>query len=132
MIFSERVTFDGGLGILLPKLARSGRRIAVVTSSGKRRALIEELNAGLPEDARIVAVASVIDAKSAVPAAHYTYFKVKGDPDAGDLSWVTTCDITDLVERIIRMLGRVTGIGESTEAASELYRATRKFIEVAA
>ena len=83
-------------------------------------------------DERIAVAESVADARSRIQAGRYYYFKVKGDPEAGDLAGVTTCDITALVERIIRILGRVTGIAEGTQAASDLYRATQKFIAAAA
>jgi protein-L-isoaspartate(D-aspartate) O-methyltransferase len=132
MIFSEKVTFDSGLGILLPKLAHSGRKIIVIATNAKERGLIDRLNEGRPMDERIAVAESVADARSRIQAGRYYYFKVKGDPEAGDLAGVTTCDITALVERIIRILGRVTGIAEGTQAASDLYRATQKFIAAAA
>lgn len=131
LVFSEKATFDNGLGVLLPKLARAGIRIGVVAPTDKEKALIAELNDGKPADQRIVCLDSVAE-MSKLKAARYYYFKVKGDPAVEDNPSVQTIDITNIAKRIVDSLGRLVGITEKSQQSSDLYQATRKFIEAAA
>lgn len=128
-IFSEKVTFDNGLGVLLPKLVKSGMRIAVVATNDRQRALIEELNQGKPDNEKIIYADTVADIRTKVHSARYYYFKVKGDPDA-DLQGITTFDITEIVKKIIDALGKISGIVER-ERIELLHEAARKFAEAA-
>ena len=128
-IFSEKVTFDNGLGVLLPKLAKSGMRVAVIATNDRQRALIDELNQGKPEDERIIYADTVADIRTKIHTARYYYFKVTGDPDT-DLQGITTFDITEIVKRIIDALGKVSGIVER-ERLELLHEAARKFAEAA-
>jgi len=128
-IFSEKVTFDNGLGVLLPKLAKSGMRVAVIATNDRQRALIDELNQGKPENERIVYADTVADIRTKVHTARYYYFKVTGDPDT-DLQGITTFDITEIVKKIIDALGKISGIVER-ERIELLHEAARKFAEAA-
>lgn len=128
-IFSEKVTFDNGLGVLLPKIAKSGMRIAVIATNDRQRALIDELNQGKPEDERIVCEDTIADIKSIIHTARYYYFKVVGDPDT-DLRYVTTFDITSIIKKIIDALGKLSGIVER-ERLELLHEAARTFAEAA-
>ncbi|MFH1593157.1 MAG: hypothetical protein ABID09_00495 [Candidatus Omnitrophota bacterium] len=128
-IFSEKVTFDNGLGVLLPKLVKSGMRVAVIATNDRQRALIDELNQGKPENERIVYADTVADIRTKVHTARYYYFKVTGDPDT-DLQGIITFDITEIVKRIIDALGKVSGIVER-ERIELLHEAARKFAEAA-
>lgn len=128
-IFSEKVTFDNGLGVLLPKLAKSGMRVAVIATNDRQRALIDELNQGKPESERIIYVNTIADIRTKIHTARYYYFKVTGDPDT-DLQGITTFDITEIVKKIIDALGKVCGIVER-ERIELLHEAARKFAEAA-
>lgn len=128
-IFSEKATFDNGLGILLPKMAKSGIRVAVVASSDRQRALIDELNKGKPDDERIVYAGTIAEIRTKVHSARYYYFKVNGDPDT-DLHGVITFDITQIVKKIIDALGRACGIVER-EKLELLHEAARRFAQSA-
>ncbi len=125
LIFSERVTFNNGLGVLLPKLAQAGIKIAVIAPNEQEKAKIEELNKEVPREQQIRYADSVAEARSRLPAARYYYFKVAGDPDA-DLQGVTTFDITQIVKRIIEAIGRACGIIKSEEI-EQLHKATQEF-----
>jgi hypothetical protein len=128
-IFSEKVTFDNGLGVLLPKLAKSGMKVAVIATNDKQRVLIDELNQGKPENERIVYADTVADIRTKVHTARYYYFKVTGDPDT-DLQGITSFDITGIVKKIINALGKISGIVER-EKLELLHEAARKFAEAA-
>ncbi|MCX5677689.1 MAG: hypothetical protein NTY76_01075 [Candidatus Omnitrophica bacterium] len=128
-IFSEKVTFDNGLGVFLPKLAKSGMKVAVIATNDRQRALIDELNQGRPENERIIYADTIIDIRAKVNSARCYYFKVNGDPDT-DLRDVTTFDITDIVKKIIGALGKVSGIVER-ERLELLHEAARKFAQAA-
>ena len=128
-IFSEKVTFDNGLGVLLPKLVKSGMKVAVVATNDRQRALIDQLNQGKPENERIIYADTVVDIRTKVHTARYYYFKVTGDP-VTDLQGVTTFDITDIVKKIIDALGKVSGIIER-EKLELLHQAAQKFVEAA-
>lgn len=128
-IFSEQVTFDNGLGVLLPKLVKSGMRVAVIATNDRQRALIDELNQGKPENERIFYADTIADIRTKVHTARYYYFKVNGDP-VTDLQGVTTFDITEIVKKIIDALGKVCGIVER-ERIELLHEAAHKFAEAA-
>lgn len=128
LIFSEKVTFDNGLGALLPKLAKSGT-VAVIAANDRQRALIDELNQGKPENERIIYADTVADVRTKVHTARYYYFKVNGDPDT-DLQGITTFDITEIVKKIIDALGKVSGITER-ERLELLHQAAQKFAQAA-
>lgn len=128
LIFSEKVTFDNGLGVLLPKLAESGT-VAVIAANDRQRALIDELNQGKPENEIIIYADTVADVRTKVHTARYYYFKVNGDPDT-DLQGITTFDITEIVKKIIDALGKVSGIIER-ERLELLHQAAQKFAQAA-
>ncbi|MDP2913534.1 MAG: ATP-binding protein [Candidatus Omnitrophota bacterium] len=128
-IFSEKVTFDNGLGIFLPKLAKSGMKVAVITVNDRQRALIDDLNQGKPANERIIYADTIAEIRTKIHTARYYYFKVAGDPDT-NLQGVTTFDITEIVKKIIDALGRISGITER-ERLELLREAARKFAEAA-
>lgn len=125
-IFSEKVTFDNGLGVLLPKLVSAGTKVVVIATTDRQRALIADLNKTLVGTAEnVVCADNVADARARVPSARYYYFKVTGDPDA-NVNNIMTFDITNIVERIIQALGKVCGIVEP-EKIEQLKSAARAF-----
>ncbi len=128
-IFSEKVTFDNGLGVLLPELAKSGMRVTVIATNDRQRALIDELNQGKPENERIVYADTIADVRTKVHTARYYYFKISGDPDT-NLQGITTFDITDIVKKIIDALGKVSSIIER-EKLELLHEAAHKFAQAA-
>jgi len=128
LIFSEKVTFEHGLGAMLPSLAQSGIRVAVVAPHKKERQIIDELNQGKGEDHRIIYGDSVVQIVASVTGERNCYYyKVKGDPLV-DMRSVITHDITHMVEEIIKALGEAFGIVESE---TEKFRRARAFLQAA-
>ncbi|MDP3790212.1 MAG: ATP-binding protein [Candidatus Omnitrophota bacterium] len=131
LIFSEKATFgefkDGayeeGLGVLLPSLIKSNVRVAVVVSTDKQRALIDELNKGKTGDQLIVYADSVSDVKEIIHDARYYYLKTASEP-AADMGGVT--DITIVVKDIIEAIGRVADITKP-ELIEQMHEAARQF-----
>jgi 4-alpha-glucanotransferase len=128
-IFSENVTFSNGVGVFLPKLVKSGMRVAVIATNERERALIDGLNQDKPDDEKIICAGTIIEARIKARMARCYYFKVSGDPDT-DLQDVTTFDITEIVKKIIDALGKVCGIVER-ERLELLHEAAQKFAEAA-
>ncbi|MFH1877588.1 MAG: hypothetical protein ABH883_02125 [Candidatus Omnitrophota bacterium] len=120
LIFSKGVTFDGGLGVLLPKLAASGIPVGVVAETDEQKAMINELNRikGLPAGKRIICASSAADIVAMMSGAvrpKFYYFRTDKDNDDVDFLdtlGVTTCDVTALVEKIIKILGKAHGISD--------------------
>ncbi|MGB2705271.1 MAG: hypothetical protein WBC74_00190 [Candidatus Omnitrophota bacterium] len=127
-IFSEKATFDNGLGILLPKLVKSGIKVAVVATSDKQRKLIEKLNEEKPKEERIVYADSVAGIMAILSASRYYYFKVEDDPEV-NIRGVSTFDITHIVKQIIEALGKACGVVD--ELLPKLHDAARKFAQAA-
>ncbi|MFH1305454.1 MAG: hypothetical protein ABIH74_03530, partial [Candidatus Omnitrophota bacterium] len=129
LIFSEKTVFDNGLGVLLPKLARSGVPVAVIATTPEQQELIRTLNEDIIEsDKRIncaESVAELVNSKiyGLKNLRRYYYLMVEGDVDPG-LAGVTPVDITGLVEKIIENLGKVCGIPDQI---GQLRRAARYF-----
>lgn len=132
MIFSEKATFgeykDGkyeeGLGIILPSLVKSHLRVAVVATTDKQKALIDELNKGLPQDRHIICRSSVDDivADPEAKAARYYYFKVASEPEArGNIA-----SITIIVKKILEAIGRVAQITDN-KLLLQMHEAARQF-----
>ena len=128
-IFSEKVTFDNGFGVFLPKLANLGMKIAVIATNDRQRTLIDESNKCRPGDERIIYADTIADIRAKIHTARYYYFKVSGDPDA-DLHGIITFDITDIVKKIVDALGKASGIIER-ERLEFMHEAARKFAEAA-
>lgn len=127
LIFSEKVTFDNGLGILLPKLANSGIKVAVIATNDTQRKLIDGLNSGKPENQKIVYAGSIVEATTKIKAARFFYFKIEAEADAG-VSGIT--NITIIAEKIIKILGNVCGISDA-RLLEQMYEAARKFAQAA-
>lgn len=132
LIFSEKATFgeykDGqyeeGIGIILPNLIRSGIRVAVVATTDKQKALIDELNAGKPLDQQIIYAESIpaIMADRRAKAARFYYFKVASESEAG--SGVTS--ITIIVKKILEAIGNVAQIADE-KIMLQMHEAARRF-----
>jgi 6-phosphogluconolactonase/glucosamine-6-phosphate isomerase/deaminase/LmbE family N-acetylglucosaminyl deacetylase len=117
-IFSEKATFDNGLGVFLPKLIESGMKVAVIATNERQRAWIyDELS---QNKERLVCEETISEIMSQVDAARYYYFKVQDEPRA-TLKSVTTFDITNTMRTIIEMLGSACSIIDP-------YEATRTFV----
>ncbi len=129
LVFSERVTFDEGLGVFLAKLARSDIKVAVIATSDSQRGLIDAINRDLESEQKIKYADTIAEVRSVVRASRFYYFKVEGDPD-GDIGGMTTFDITGIVDRIIETIGSLTGIVQP-EQIQQLYNAARAFAEAA-
>ena len=127
-IFSEKTTFDNGIGALLPKLAKAGMKIAVIATNDKQREIIDELNKDKPENEKIIYADSVVAVTTMFSAARYYYFKVSGDKEV-EIKGVSTFDITHIVQKIIEALGRACGVVD--ELLPKLYDATQKFAQAA-
>jgi len=136
LIFSERVTFgellsdgsyDEGLGILLPNIVRSDVRIAVVATTGRQRALIEEINAQiLDPEQKIVCGATIDEARLGLRnSARFCYFKAPGEKDA-----VGIPSIAIIVKRIIDAIGKVVNI-TNPALIEQMHEAARRFAEAA-
>jgi|GEM_PF-4784765 len=148
-IFSEKTTFgdknDGedakGLGIILPKLANAGIKVAVLLSNdpderARQEDLIQELNQKIDKDKaerRIRYGRSVgeissqfTDLKSERPARFY-YLKTGGEANITGV--VDSIDI--VVNQILKILGRLCGIIQGSQDLDKLYEAARKFAQAA-
>ena len=138
LIFSERVAFGEhkeneykpGLGILLPRLARSGIKVGVVATTDRQKRLIDELNRGKPENELIAHATNIETLTSILSLPRFYYFKLEGDPHTSDRSVYTRTITWDIVERIINALGRVVSITEE-RLLDNLHKAARKFAEAA-
>lgn len=130
LIFSEKATFgeyiDGnyeeGMGIVLPSLAKSGVRVAVVATTDRQKALIEEFNAELPKERQIIYAGSIPEIMAQAKTARYYYYKVASEPDGG--SNVTS--ITIVVKKILDAIGKVMGIVDA-ELIDRMHEAARQF-----
>ena len=132
LIFSEKVTFENGFGILLPKLAQHSRaRICVIASNDREKRLVQELNDMLPKEKRLICAENIDGIKKLHPVARYYYYKVIGDPEAGS-GGVTTFDITAVVKRILEAIGTAVNISRDLDSMEAVYRSMQKFIEAAA
>jgi hypothetical protein len=131
LIFSEKATFgeykDGryeeGIGILLPNLAKSGIKVAVVATNDRQRALIEEFNKGIERERQIVYADTVAEVTTKVKAARYYYFKVADEADA-NVNRVSS--ITIIVKKILEAIGHVAQVTDQ-KLIEQMHEAARKF-----
>lgn len=138
-VFSEKATFgeynekedkyEEGLGIILPSIAKSGIRIAVVVSNDekkalKQRTLIVELNKAreLAGEENIICINEVAEVEQSMPAPRYYYFKVEGEPDAG-VNRVTSIPI--IVKKILEAIGRIKKV--PADMIKQMHEAARQF-----
>ncbi len=150
-IFSEMATFgdksDGldaqGLGIVLPKLAMAGIRVAVLLSKdpndhARQEMLIRELNRKINPDkpesdekrirfgiSREEVNSQFADLKDDRPARFY-YLKISKEPE---INGATPIDI--IVKDILEILGRLCGIIKEGQEPDKLYEAASKFARAA-
>jgi len=124
-IFSEKIAFDYGLGVLLPKLAKAGVPIAIVATKRKQIKMIDELNKLLPNGNKIQHAISVLDIVGQLSGvARYYYFKVEGD-QAVELSGIVICDVTNKIREIVESLGKTCGV--EIKLFNKLHNALEKF-----
>lgn len=126
-VFSEKTTFDNGLGVLLPNLVESDIKVAVIATDDKQKKLIDELNEGKPEEEKILYAGNVAEIMVMLDMTRYYYFKVEGDPEA-PFRGVVTFDITHVVKQIIDALGEAYGIVESG-LLEKLHKAAHQFAQ---
>lgn len=108
LIFSETATFDKGLGVFLPKLARAGIKVAVVAPEGWQKDAITLVNKR--EKVEIVCLNQVEEALRVMPAPNYYYFTTSEDEDIGEIEGIISCDITDKIAIIIRALAEANHV----------------------
>lgn len=129
LIFSDTVTFKHGLGVLLPKLANSGIKVAVVASSEEKKKVIKDLIRKFPGSREnIVCGDNIMDIKTRMARkgiARYKYFKVEGDPVAGEDKSIDTFDITNMIKNIIEALGKSCSV--PIESLPDLHKAAKEF-----
>jgi len=127
LIFSEKVTFEHRIGRLLPKLVKSGIKVAVVAPNEGEQELIRKISKGTiicGED-----IATIKNLMSRMNVTRYRYLKVEGDPVVeGDPS-VETFDITRIVRQIIDALGKACGM--PVDLLPRLHEAVQRFDEAA-
>jgi hypothetical protein len=129
MIFSERATFgerisetdyEEGLGPVLPSLVKSGVRVAVVATTDRQKALIEEFNAGLPADRKIICADSVPEIKAIAKTARYYYFRVASEQDESGVM-----NIPIIVKKILEAIGKLQI--KDPQLILQLHKAARQF-----
>lgn len=136
LILSKTLTFDYGIGALLPRLIKAGIIVGVVVTDERQRAVITDWNKRIKEEMKVTDnrifcgtnIGEVIsDARSAkINISRYQYLKVKEDKDAGENpKW--TLDITAIVQRIIKILGRLCDIVEPNEKLDRMQEAANTF-----
>jgi len=129
LIFSERVTFDNGVGVLLAKLTKAGIKVAVIAKNDKERQLIDELNDKElhGKENKIIYIENVVEAVSVMKhIARFYYFKLPDDPQEATLP--DNIEIIDslLVKQIIESIGRASGV-VSAGMIEKLHEASRQF-----
>ena len=132
LVFSEKLTFDQGLGVILPDIAKNGIAVAVITSNDEEGKLIDALNLDAngklkPKEKRIIYGRSIHEIGEQIDGeARYCYYRLKGEE--GHPEGVIIYDIT--VQSILDMLGKMQDV--PLEKMNDFYRARQKFIEAAA
>ena len=141
-VFSEGVTFNHGLGYILPAIAEKGAKVAVVVShdearANRERAFVDGLNTdlkkrGVSSDKYIQCIERVEGSAEALGVAHCYYFRMDGEKDGfTEANGITPVNIAvEAVKRILEALGKVCGVPLAEEAKLEELR--REFIEIAA
>jgi len=126
-IFSEGITFTEGFGIYLETLAAAGIRVAVVVSNESEKALIDMVNENLTRERRIAYGQSVADIMESDKAAKTYYYRLESE---SDVSVQNVVNIPLTIEKIMMILGRISGIVE--EAKLEIFREAAKLFSQAA
>lgn len=127
LIFSEKVTFESGVGRLLTKLARAGIQIAVVAKTDEHRKIIDYLNAVELEgtDNKILYGETVAIASAMIKGVqNFSYFRIEEDGEEFIPKNVRVMEGLT-VRQIIDSLGKACGfVGEEVEkiyTAAELF-----------
>jgi len=128
-IFSERVTFEKGLGILLPKLARFGIKVGVVATTGEQRQIIVEMNKRIKdENKKIVCEENPLAVQGTIGANCY-YFRMEGE-DTDTLKYkyrsIVPIDMSEKqIERLVASLGKASKLDaddiQRMQAAANLF-----------
>lgn len=141
-VFSEGISFENGLGAVLPAIAEKGAKVAVVVSKDAARAeaerkIVTELNRELDKRSvssamHIQCIDDVLKAAAELDVTHSYYFRMDGEKDgftqAGGVTPITVT--AEAVARILAALGRVCGVPVAEVVRLEELR--KAFIDIAA
>ncbi|MBU0684032.1 MAG: hypothetical protein KJ864_07075, partial [Candidatus Omnitrophica bacterium] len=130
LIFSQKVTFDNGVGALLPKLARADIKLGVVAKTEKQKTIIRYINEIelADEKNKIFFAETVAEVVSEIKkdTPRFYYFKI--DEDAEETLPRNVILVDKLtVERIIAAIGKACGFVD--EKMMPLYEAAQKFAQ---
>ena len=128
LIFTEKATFGSegfeyGLGVLLPRLAKSRIRIIVIATTDEKRQIVGELNHGNISTERISCASSLEDAMKKAGNLTKYYFRVAEEqPPEGVIDF----DVTKKMEEINGAFGAACGVPpdkiQKLEEAEKLFR----------
>ena len=124
LIFSQKITFDEGVGVLLPQLANAGIKIGVVAATERQRTLIEELNLDLSPENKIVYANDPLTLSADLRNSGYPrqyYFKTGNEDSIPNVVIVED----EIVKRIIDILGTVMKL--PVEKFKALHEAAHNF-----
>jgi len=109
LIFSKEVTFDNGVGILLPQLVMAGLKVGVIAPDKEQRLLIKSFNDNELKDEKnkIVFGKDLDDVVNQLRhgASRYFYFKAKGESIGEYLGPSIRVVDESIVEQIIKAIG---------------------------
>ncbi|MFH1395449.1 MAG: hypothetical protein ABIH09_04755, partial [Candidatus Omnitrophota bacterium] len=131
LIFSEKVTFDNGVGALLPKLAKAGIKVGVVAKEkerGKQKEAIDYLNSvELKNEENKIFYAETLSelvSKMKNNTPRFYYFKIDADEEEVLPDNVILVDKLT-VRQIIRAIASANGLIDET--ARKLFDLTKRF-----
>jgi len=127
LIFSEKITFDSGVGRFLPRLAKAGIKIVVIAKTDEHKTIIDYLNAVELEnfDNKILYFDDVMKVTTGIKGIQiFSYFKVEDEEKEYLPKNVVPVDEMT-VREIIDALGKTCGfVGKDME---KIYTATELF-----
>jgi len=129
LIFSKEVTFDNGVGILLPQLVKAGLKVGVIAPAKEQRQLIKSLNDNELKDEKnkIICGKDLADVTSKLRhgTSRYFYFKAKGELIDESLDPSIRVVDESIVEQIIKAIGIADKI--DIEKMTKLQEAAKAF-----
>jgi|GEM_PF-1416988 len=126
-IFSEEVTFTGGVGRLLPRLAKAGIKIAVIAKKNEHRTTIDYLNAVELEnvDNKIVCCPDVATVTTTIKGIQsFSYFKTESDAEEflpGNVHIMEDLTVRQIIESLGKACGFVDEEMEKIDTAAEIF-----------
>jgi len=132
LIFSESITFEHGLGVLLPRLVKAGINIGVITRTEEEKEIINEINENELKDyqGKIISLDRIEGAPAKMNASKCYYFRVEGE-DVRTFEGVIVIDIArEKVMEILKALGQACKIIESG-LIERMQKAAIKFAQAA-